>query len=379
MAKRLTACLLIFALLLPLGGCWNYRSLDEVNLVVGLSIDYDQKRNLFLTGFEIANLAGGEEMGPISGKMVFSEGKTLFDAVRNSKRRETDRMFFGNTEVVIIDQQAAHDLGVIGIVEWFLRDGETRENMAIAISQEDSASKILTGGEDMKVIMSSVLADIIREDPKVTSTAYSMQLYEIYNSLYSPRRSALIPAVHMVKNGKDEIPELNGTGVIKGDRLVGYLSPEQSRYVLMVENKLKSGILTLSTSDIVPIDDLSLEIFFNKAKKSYTYENGQFTFKIETDTYVAIAENHARLDTSEPEVFLLVEADAERKIKENIEELISVLQHQFHTDVLGFGEMVSKKDHKLWREIEASWEDIFPTVKVEVSSNVRVLNSAFMT
>lgn len=187
----------------------------------------------------------------------------------------------------------------------------------------------------------------------------------------------MLPALHKIKNGDQEICELNGIAVFKEDKLAGFLSPEESKYALFVGNELKGGILTLSMADL-KTDDMSLEIFKSKTKKSFSYEQGKVKITIQTDTTVAIGENQGKLDVMDEEVVKKVEEAGARMIEKNIADVVRKIQDEYNADVFGFGEMIYKQDLPLWRQLEPSWEELFPTLEVEVNAKVNVINSAFI-
>jgi spore germination protein KC len=376
MVKRLLACLLGVAIALPLTGCWNYEGLDQLDIVVGIGVDYDKENRLFDVSYDIANLTGAEKKGGISSKMIHAQGKTLADAAANAKRNEADRLFFGTAHVLVLNQQLAREMGILTITETLLREGEYRETMYVVISQEKTAAEILERPEEMSGIMSVTLIDIISEDKDVTGTTLSTQLYQVYNVLNSTRKSILLPVLRRVERGENIVPDINGTAVIRGETLVGFLSPEQSRYALFIEDKLDGGVITLSLSD-TPTDDLAMKIFSNKTKKSYTYEENKITVNIKTDTSVCIVENQDYMDIRNKQITEQIEETAARMIEANIKSLVSTMQHEFNADVFGFGEMIYRKDQKLWNQLSPSWDEIYPTVEVEVSAKVEVMNTAF--
>ncbi len=376
MPKRLSALIVSCMLVLVLGGCWNYRSLDQLSIVVGIAVDFDYEKDLFDISYEIADLSIANKDSGVVGKIVNSQGKTMFDTARNAKRREADRLFFGSPHVLVINQRVAHEIGIAGIIGWFLRDGECRETMCVAISQEETATAMLEGPEDMSGIMSETLHNIIAEDKDVTGTSMQVQLYQVYNYINSARNSVALPVLRKVPGDGEKIPEVNGLAIIKGEHLAGFLSPEQSRYVLFVENSLKGGILTLSMANL-KTDDISLEIFSHSASKSFDEEDGKITVKIKTETHVALAENAANLDVMDTAVIKEIEEAASQMIETNIRGLINTLQHEFTTDILGFGEMIYKQDLKLWKQLAPLWDEIYPTVEVEVIPKVKIINAAF--
>lgn len=377
MRKRLTGLLTCCSLLLALCGCWSYTSLDQMDIVVGIAIDFEEATKSFSIGYETADLNGADKQGSVSGKIVTAKGKTLFDTARNAKRNEADRLFFGSAHVLIISQQLAEENKILPIIEWFLRDGECRESMCVAISQEKTAKVILESPEDMKGIMSMTLHDIIREDKSISVSSLNMELYEIYNRLQSPRRSVVLPALHRVENGGKITSGINGVAVVKEDGLAGFLSPEQSKYVVLLENQMSSGIFTLSMSGEGE-DDTSLEVFGSETAKDFTYEQGKLTFRIHSKIKAAVGENQGMMDMMDKEQVQQIQEAAQRKIEKNIRALLDVLQQEYKADIFGLGEMVYHKNFSLWKELEPDWNQIYPTLEIKVSAEVQVINSGFL-
>lgn len=376
MIRKILRLVLCFALILPLAGCWNYKDTDELSIVVGIAVDFDEKYNRYVLTHEVADLSGASDESGISSRIVVTDGQTLFEAVRNAKRKEEDKLFFGSPQVLIISQKFATDYGISEVIEWFIRDAECRETITVAISQEETASVILHSAKEDKGIMALRLNDIIREDNKFTSTTIRAQLFQIYNDINSPKRAAVLPAIHRANEGTMEVSEANGLAILKGDKLVGFLGPHEARYFLMVESMVEGGIMSLSVGDTVT-DDLSIEILEDKGKKSFSYENGQFTFHIKIDAKIAISENQAYLDLTDKKVIEEIEEKAAEKIKQNVSNVMYALQQEFRTDALGFCDLVYKKDNKLWKQVADQWDEIFPKAQFDVETKTKILSTAF--
>ena len=47
-------------------------------------------------------------------------------------------------------------------------------------------------------------------------------------------------------------PEANGIAVFKKDKLLGYLSSEETKYFLMATDEVKGGLLTFSSAGMGP-------------------------------------------------------------------------------------------------------------------------------
>lgn len=373
------ACFLLLSIIicLYLTGCWNYRGLDQMNIVVGIAVDFNKAENLYDLSFEVSSLAGANKESGIVGRIINAQGKTIFDAIRNAKRKEADKLFFGSPHVLVINKYLASEMGILGVIDFFLRDGEGRESMCVAISQEETAAIIIESTEGAIEMVSVNLHEIMREEKNIMGSAAQMEMYKIFSELSSKKRSVLLPALRKVKNGDSIVSEANGSAIIKEDKLVGFLNPDQSKYALMAQGELKSSIITLGLTHNLA-NDISLEIFKNKAKKSYKIEDGKIKVKIEVENHVAVSENQSFINLKDEKEVEKVEKAAEEKINKNIQSVVSTMQERYNADVFGFGEMIYKRDLKFWEEISERWDEIYPTLEVEVKSKVKIRNTALI-
>jgi spore germination protein KC len=348
-----------------------------MNIVVGIAVDFNKAENIYDLSFEVASLAGANKESGIVGRIINAQGKTIFDAIRNAKRKEADKLFFGSPHVLVINKYLASEMGILGVIDFFLRDGEGRESMCVAISQEETAAIIIESTEGAIEMVSVNLHEIMREEKNIMGSAAQMEMYKIFSELSSKKRSVLLPALRKVKNGDSIVSEANGSAIIKEDKLVGFLNPDQSKYALMAQGELKSSIITLGLTHNLA-NDISLEIFKNKAKKSYKIEDGKIKVKIEVENHVAVSENQSFINLKDEKEVEKVEKAAEEKINKNIQSVVSTMQERYNADVFGFGEMIYKRDLKFWEEISERWDEIYPTLEVEVKSKVKIRNTALI-
>ncbi|HHT16919.1 MAG TPA: Ger(x)C family spore germination protein [Papillibacter sp.] len=377
MIRRLVAVVLLFAALLTLGGCWNYRGLDQLSIVVGIAIDYDKESRLYHLCYEIVDLSGMNKEAAIQSKTLTSSGETLFEAARNAKKKEADKLFLGSAQVLVFSHQLVQEMGILDVLDWFLRDAECRESMCVAISQEDTAAEILISSEKSSGMMSTILREIIMEDNEITASANHVQLFQVYNDLNTPLHCTAIPTLRRVKRNGDDITELNGSTVIHEDRYIGVISPEMGKYLLMVYNELKGGLITVALSD-KPSDLITLEVFESYTSTDFTRDGDQITFNIKTTTFVTAMENTADLGLMNRSNLDYLKDIAQRHIEESIHSLVYYCQQELKTDILRFGEMIYKRDNKFWNEIGDTWGEVFPTVQVNVSSRVEIRNAGFI-
>lgn len=364
------------AALLLLPGCWNYRSLNDMVIVSGIAVDRNSQNGNYHLSFEIIDLTTPVKEKGLSALIIESEGKTLFDAARNAKRRSADKLYFGNTQVIVVSEKIAKEEGVGGIIDWFLRDSECRETLCFAVSQEKTAREILSIYGINNAIVAYDIHEIITDDNAVTSSADRVELYKIFNILHAGGKSLSLPALHNVENDGELVTELNGMAVFKEDKLAGYLSAEESKYFLFADDEIKGGVLTLSSDG--GKEDISLEISRNKTQKAYSYDGDKLKITIKTATRVFLNEAQKEVDPLDEKQMTDIAKKASKKLENSIQSIIKHVQAEYGSDIFGFGSLIHQKDPKLWKELSSDWERIFPALEVEVNAKIAISNTAYV-
>ena len=375
MNKRIACFLLISLLIFPLGGCWNYRGLDEMSIVTGMAIDKNPENGNYQLSFEIVDLTIPiKEKGP-SVKIIESEGKTLFDAVRNAKKRITNKLYFGQAQLVVISEEIARNEDISGMIDWFLRDGECRETVCVAISQEKTARDILSIEGTDQAIVANEIQKIIESDEKVTSSTVCVELYKVFDTLKAEGKSLILPAVHNVMNDGEPVSEVNGTAIFKDKMLIGFLTPDESKYLLFVVDGIKGGVLTFSSTGEAH-DNVTLEISKNSTECSFDFTNGKVKILLKTDTTVYLDEMMAYNNALDEQQIDTLENAAEAELKDSIMNVIQKVQSEYGSDIFGFGNMIYKKDPHLWNRLKDTWEEQFMSLEVEVQTDIHIANTA---
>lgn len=375
MFKKLTCLLLSLSLIFLLSGCWDYRGINELAIVIGVAVDKDNQSGNYKLAYEIVDLSTSIKDKGMGSKIIDSEGKTIFDAIRNGKRRVNNKLYFGLTQIVVFSEEVARSEDFGGIVDFFLRDGELRGTICVLISQEKTARDIISSKGVGLGIVSAEVQKIIENDNKITSSIPTVEFYQVFDILNAKGKALTLPAFHnCVSNGEPGI-EANGTAVFKGKKLIGYLTPEETKYLLFVTNDIDGGILTIS-SEGKSEDDISLEISKNATKCSFEYKDGKVKILIHTDTTVYLGETMTHIDALDEKQISALQEKAEDKLEDGISNVIQRVQSQYDSDIFGFGNMIYKKDFRLWNQLKDNWEEQFRTLEVEVKSDVHIVNSA---
>lgn len=374
---RKKAYLIIYIMLTVslLAGCWNYRGLDEMSIVAGLAIDRDEDTGGYRITFEIVDTTGNVKQEGVKPMLLESTGDTLFDAAREAKRRIVNKIYFGHMETVILSEEIARNVDLGDIVDFLTRDGEIRETLAIVISQENCACDLLTIEGIGHPLVSYEIEKIVMADNKITSSTPYSQLYKIHEDLHAEGLELVLPAFHNADNHGKPVTEANGAAVYKGEKLIGFLTPAQTKYYLFIMGKVEGGVLTCSSTGQGK-DNATLEINTSTTHRSFEYKDGKLAvvLKVETNTYLNEADTP--IDSLDETAIGNLEKKASEKLVRGIADTISAVQTQYNSDIFGFGDMIHKENFKLWNKLKDQWDVLFPQLEVKIECKVNIVNTA---
>lgn len=374
--------ILVLALSL-LAGCWNRRELNTLGIVAGIGIDLADEPGKVLLTAQIVKPAevgtpqtgggggAGEKLQPVW--IAKSTGDTVFDAVRNFTSQSPRKLYFSHNEIIVIGKEAAQK-GVRPLLDFFVRDPEPRRTAWIMVA-DGRASDILEAKMELDSIPARGLVSLI-EMRTATSEVTAMTLQEFVIRLMSKSTAPVATHVESIGDEKEKRVRLVGTAVFKDDKLVGQLDKPETRGLLWVIGEVKSGIIVVES----PGDGgkVSLEITRAKSKITPELRDGKPHIRLEVFEEGNLGGQGSTADLTTPSVLADLEKRQEAAIQGEIRAALAKAR-ELKVDIFGFGDAVHRKYPKEWKKIEPKWEEIFPTVDVEVLVRARVRRVGMIT
>lgn len=370
-AAVLEAVLLLFLFT----GCWDYREVESLTLVAGIAVDRGHDGYKYHLSFECIQISGDQKQATSQPWIVETDGDTVFDAVRGALKISQKRLYFAPCRVVVLSEDIAKE-GIKPVLDWFLRDAEPRITIEFLVSRGTTAGEILKQEPQPGERLSYEISDLLGGATAFSGNVTAERLYEINNILNSEGTSLVLPGVRVSDTVGDSKLELSGTAVFKGDRQIGWLEDEQGKYLNVILNRLKGGLII--TGDSPEDKNYSLEILASSTKVEPVVENGSVTMKIDVYTEVALGERNSG-ESPGGEDILKIQSDAEKTLQKGIGDLISQVQAKYDSDIFGFGGAIYHKDPDEWGKLKASWDAKFRTLKYVANATVEIRNTALIT
>ncbi|MTI46345.1 Ger(x)C family spore germination protein [Sporosalibacterium faouarense] len=359
-----------------LTGCWNYREINDFRIVTGVAIDYDKTNKEYILTVEVIKTIADENEEKMTGETFVSNGATIFDAIRNTITESGKRLYWSNATVVIVSEEIAKR-GIVPVLDMISRDPEMRSELLLLISKEDTAREILTSKSIAPQRVVSYSLETTLENEESSSNFHRVAAWMFIKDLYSEVNSPTCPGVKL--GIYDETQTIEGTTVFKGDKLVGWLDKNETKYFLWITNKLKGGVynLDISHKENLNIKELNLEIFHNKTKQKLKLKDENIVIYLDINTSGNIGEFSGNIDISDPDEKSKIENIIEKQIQRDIELLIKKLQLGYQSDILGFRSIVKKEIPDMWKsEIKENWEKYYSELEVNVTVDFKIRGSS---
>ncbi len=361
------------AMLLLCTGCWNYRDIEKTTIVAGMAVDKGTNGHKYHMTYEVLSFSGGNEQS-VESSLLSSDGDTVFEAIRRAVNMADKKLYFSNCNLVIVSKDVAKE-GVAPLMDFLIRDAETRITTMFVVSDEAAAADILSVKLKTKEPVAFKIRGELEQSRDSLGHILPVPLFQMYNILSSSIQDLTLPCVAIEKVGDNPQPKLTLNAVFKGDKLAGYMPGEDALYYLVMKNKIKSGLLMTG----IPYGekDITLEIFKSEAKLTPIVNGNDVTMKIKIKMLAGIGEESAKQQHygAGDGNLKLIESTASRTLKEGTERLIADMQGGFDADVLGFGEKVKRDQYRQWVKTSRDWEKMFPEVKCDVEADVMIAST----
>lgn len=382
---RKSSALLIICIILTLilSGCKSSRELDDLSIMIGMGIDKaETPGNVLLTAQivkpgeikQASTPSGGGKAGTTNPYWnIKSSGPTVFDAVRDFTHITGKKLYISHNEVFIFGSDLAAE-GVEKHLDFFLRARETRPTNLILVSA-GRAGEVLNVKPEAEKFPAVNIRNLVKAS-SFTGHFKMVNLQEFTARLMSNTTAPVAPLIGIVDQGDEQAVYVSGMAVFKGDKMIGSLSPIESRGLLWVLNEVKSGVIDVDSPD--GNGKVSLEITSVTGKMSAQIKDGNITMQVKIMEEANITNVTGTIDLTKIPVIELLqksEADVIRNEILGAFEKAKVLD----ADFFGFGDKIHEQYPGEWKQLENSWDEIFPGIEVETEIECKIRRTGLIT
>lgn len=389
MKNKYSFLILCIFLLFFTSGCVGKREINDLAMVLAVGIDKGEKKEIRITvQVPRPSDARGQTGAPSgnTGDPIWSgygEGETIFEAIRNLSKYSTRRVFWAHNYIIIINEEVAKK-GIKDIIDFFTRNPELRMQTWVAITP-NKASEIVSTPTGLEITTGESLDQLFRLS-QLTGKSPQTKMIDLQSAYLSETKEPFLARVKLIDKGvSNKKPgeaapvkqiELTGVGIFKGDKLVGILNTPETMGLLPFLQKINSGEITLSCSN--GEQKITGEIRNQKLHITPSIMGNKPKFSITLDVDVRIVEAGCPFSINNQSQVNDLQNQLNEKYTSEIKSLLSKIQKEYQSDIIGFETIFRSKYPEEWKEINQHWEEDFQQAPMKISVKAKISEGSLL-
>ncbi|TBL81122.1 Ger(x)C family spore germination protein [Paenibacillus thalictri] len=375
-------------------GCWDRVEIESRGFVTGAVIDMEEASASGSQGNDGSNQArtrnfiatyqfvipgqlqgnGGEDGKGGPGKAFInltSKGTTITQIDRIMSERFSRPPYMEHAKMIIFSDRLAQSAAMPEALDFYLRNMEIRRATRVLVAK-GNAREVMEVNEKAEHLPVDYIESTSRNYLKNARMLKPTVIGELHN-WYLTARSFVLPLL-TVENRE---AKLNGAAVFQGKtrKMLGYLNGDETVALNLLTNRFKESVLEQVMDGVTVV----LELKYAKTSiQADATDIGHIVFNVKIDAAGNIAESSDTLDFIHSQAVPEIELKAAAELEKKVMQLVSKMQHDFKTDVIGLGDYLNEEHYAVWQKIKNNWdsgEHRFADCRVEVHAKIKITDT----
>lgn len=375
--------IIIICLLLLITGCHNYNELDDLSICTAIAIDLEDDK--YKVTYAIANSKKSNvssKEGEAQTVLYSGSGNSIDEAINEISLISPKVLYIGHLSIVVISDDVAKK-GVSNILDYLLRNQESRKKFNIVLTQDSKAEDVLTILSPLETFPSRNILSNLSSSKQIQSLSLLVDFNMFISSILEEGFSPFLSSVSVIgdieegsklesleKTTTDTHLKVNTIGLFKDNKLVTFSDKDETLGIGFLHNYVNKALITLPCQD----NYLNFDIDDSKTKMDIKYDDN-ITIDINISTRASINEVNCDIDLKNKQILNDYQNMAREKITDVINKSIKLAQKN-KTDIFGFGTRIYKKNPKKWKEIKDKWDDeLFPNLNYNLKVDFEIIGT----
>jgi len=381
---RGTIITIMIVIVCLLSGCWDRKELRNVSVVTGMAVDKGEHQKYKLTVETTAasevNPRNAEGYAPANVQSL--EGNTIAELTHKFNIVSEQSMILSHMRVLVISEEVA-EKGMMEFMDFMDRNREIRDDFDIVIARDGKAASVLKTNNMYKKSASLKVYTQLVSMYKDWGGAPKLRLNDFIRIYKSDGQTPVLVALKVkgdpkkggnIENMKTITPEnkvdVDSLGIIKGGKLVGYISIYDVRNMLWLQGNLKSTVITSQCGS--GDKKMSYRVTTSKTDVIATEKGGVPSFTINIKTEGNLQNNECLTNMAKAYAFEGYEEQFNKKMEQEILDTVKTIREQYNADIFGLGERLKDQDYKHFKKYRENWDEGFAKAKVSIHFNTEI-------
>lgn len=337
--------------------CCDYKELNNLAIVSGIAIDFDNEKNNFKITFEVLNddEASDNSKNDNRAYYVSGSGKTVTEAFNSTNLEISKILYLNHVKIMIMSEEIATKKSN-QIIDYFIRNPNINNMFYMLVAKENDAKTILKSTSTANKVVSESLYTMI-ENTSSENLSLKINLEDFVDLNVNPMQDLYLPTVTK-KNNK---LKLEGIAIFNNkNELKDILSYSESQAINILLNKNRNAFYKYKCSSENGEDKyVIINIYKQKLKFNITNSNANININL----LARIEENQCNYDLKDKNNYYKLQNKFNKIIKNDLDKTIETLINN-DSDVLGINFKYYKNNNK-----KLNFKEINYNFKVNTSIN----------
>lgn len=371
MTKKIFSILLLFMLT----GCFDHKELNTIGIQTATEIS--KVDDEYVLQAQVVNPQSKDTVSVQAPFFIYEgRGKTIQEAYRQIKLQSSRFLYSNHLQILIINENLAKE-DVSQIIDFYLRTPHIRTEFNIIIGKNEN---ILSTTTPIDNVSSTSIVETMKTNNRYLGVTNLITFNEFTNMSIDDNLEIILPSIETVNyNEKADTTEntektkiesmykLGNLAIFKDNKLLGYLTKEESITYNILKNKTKTTLVTYECEK-----DKYMTIEMTSLKSDMTTKNKEININVEMSGN--INETMCKIALDDEKNIKKLQKELEEYVKSNIEKNIDNIRKTYNSDIFGFLDLIYKTDYDTYKEIKESWYDeIYQNMKINVSTSVKII------
>lgn len=372
--------ILILTFLFLLGGCYDYKELNDYSIVTGISIDKIEDKYEISVLISNSSKSSTETDSKESNVVVYTgKGTTLYSAFKDIGLISPKEIYIGSFSVLILSENVARE-GIDNVVDLFLRYPSSRKSFYIVISK-DKAKDVLKIITPLANFPSQNISNNLSSSTDLQGIIGKVSFNKLLSILVQDGIDPSINTIKVIGNEEKGAKQsnlestnpktyvkLDSLGIFKNYKLVDIANRNESIGINFVNGNIKETYLKLNYNDGYVVIDTNR---IKTSIKTKLYNNPKVNINIEGEA--KIIECNGNIDLEDYKTIEKLQNLSNKKIKKIVNQGISLAKKN-NSDIFGFGLKFSKSHPKYFEKNKDNWDKIFKNLNIDTKVKIILKN-----
>jgi len=367
---------LAVVLLFLTSGCWSKKDLGQLTVVAAIGLDAAPddriQVSLQLINPTLPVAAGGGTGKRRAFASYTSEADSIYDALEKIRQQAKKSIFLPQTRTVLIGERLARR-GIDKYLDYFWRDNQQNLTSWVIVT-EQTAKEALENSRELEEVSSDEWKRYLNNSKRMPNTS-AIKMYEFIPRFKLIGMQAFASGLYYVTESKGEaIRKLGRTAVFKSEKMVGWLSEQETQAAQWIMDKSSIGTIRIGLRS-KPSKKIQFEMRKIRVRLMPEVSDDHAIVRVHITGAAGIKESGHHLNLSDPVVLREMTDSLNEGVDELVTDTIRKVCRTYNSDILGIGERIHQRQPKQWEKLKRDWNNVLRDLEPRVHVDMTVIHA----